>query len=131
MVPSFKPIGKVVAKFVNGPSGQAVTRHRYGPSSTVAFRRAAGEKTSTVGVRVWLPPIDARNDRRPEGVRRAGGITIYSLVEFRPADEKTGTRADELERADGTTYTIEAANNYFHEAGFYEAFGVLLNRGPA
>lgn len=128
----FSAIGsEVVEAFTAGPAGEEVTRVRYGASSTtVEFRRAQGTPASTAGIRVFIPPASQRADRRSEGVRRSGAITMYSRVDFRAADEAAGVRGDEVVRADGTRYTVEAVDHYT-SGGFYVSTLVLARKGPA
>lgn len=131
-MPNFHAIGDIVVKrFANEASGETVTRHRYGPSSTVAFRRVEGEKTSTPGIRVFLPPVGSRTDRRTEGTRRAGEFTFHTQTEFRAADEKAGHRADDVEREDGSVYTVEDVANRWNAGRYYRVTALLANKGPA
>lgn len=128
----FSAIGsEVVEAFIAGSAGEAVTRVRYGASSTTAeFRRAQGTPASTAGIRVFIPPVSQRADRRPEGARRTGAITMYSREDFRAADEGAGVRGDEVVRADGSRYTVEAVDDYT-AGGFYVSTLVLARKGPA
>lgn len=129
-MPDFSPIGDtVVEAFITEDSGEAVTRRRFGASTTTSdFRRAQGAPVATPGIRVFIPPVTARTDRRPEGTRRAGGITMYSREDFRAADEGAGHRADEVVREDGTVYTVEAVEHWT-SGGFYVS--TLVRKGAA
>jgi len=126
----FAPIGsEVVEAFISGAAGEAVTRRRYAASTTTAdFRRAQGAAASTAGIRVFIPPVSSRTDRRAEGTRVAGSITMYSRTDFRAADEGAGHRADEVVRADGSVYTVETVERWT-SGGFYTS--TLMRKGAA
>lgn len=128
-MPDFSPIGEeVVEEFISSDSGEAVKRHRYGASGIVDFRPAAGTKTTTEGVRVFIAPITSRTQRPPEGSSRTGNVLMYSRADFRSVNDETGTRADEVERDDGSVWSVEAVDRY--SAGKFYVSTLTLSKGP-
>lgn len=121
---------EVVDEFADGPSGETVTRRRYGPTATVNRHRATPAPEETPDLRVFLPPVGSKTDRRREGTRKSGELTFYATSDWRGDDEVTQQRGDDLVRADGSVYHVEAVDNFMDAGGFVVGH-TMLERRPS
>lgn len=116
--------GDTVAEFADGPSGETVTRRRFGPSAIVN-RNLAQPAPVELDVRVFAPPAATSTRRATTGSSAAGELVVYTVADFRAADEATGSRGDQIVRGDGSTWSVERVDDYLASAGFLVAYATL------
>lgn len=121
---------EVVAEFAEGDSGEAVTRRRYGPTTTVNFHRATPAPVETPDLRVFLPPISSKTRKAREGSSRKGEVVFYSTTDWRSDDEAPGSRGDDLVRADGSVYHVEEVDDFMASGGYCKVTAMLSRRSP-
>lgn len=99
----------------------AITILRAAADTYAGGVRTAGTRSpiSTTGSIQPAKPSDIQ--RLPEGVRSRETVAVFAPVPLRQADDRAGTVADRVQRADGRIYEVADVDEWNATAGYCKA----------